>query len=83
MTSTARRACATSRVHAVHPDQLNAYDVLNSDDIVFTAEAFEAFVASSLTRRRQIMTIHQATWNKDPRDVVFKPHREREELHPD
>jgi large subunit ribosomal protein L4 len=32
-------------VHAVHPDQLNAYDVLNSDDIVFTAEAFEAFVA--------------------------------------
>jgi large subunit ribosomal protein L4 len=32
-------------VHAVHPDQLNAYDVLRSDDIIFTAEAFETFVA--------------------------------------
>ena len=33
-------------IHAVHPDQLNAYDVLNSDDIIFTADALEAFVAS-------------------------------------
>ena len=33
-------------IHAVHPDQLNAYDVLNSDDIIFTAEAFETFVAA-------------------------------------
>ena len=34
-------------IHAVHPDQLNAYDVLNSDDIIFTADALEAFVASN------------------------------------
>jgi large subunit ribosomal protein L4 len=27
-------------------DQLNAYDVLVSDDIVFTKAAFDAFVAS-------------------------------------
>jgi large subunit ribosomal protein L4 len=33
-------------IHAVHPDQLNAYDVLNSDDIIFTAEAFETFVSA-------------------------------------
>lgn len=33
-------------IHAVHPDQLNAYDVLNSDDIIFTQEALESFVAS-------------------------------------
>ena len=33
-------------IHAVHPDQLNAYDVLNSDDIIFTADALDAFVAS-------------------------------------
>jgi large subunit ribosomal protein L4 len=33
-------------IHAVHPDQLNAYDVLNSDDIIFTTEAFETFVAA-------------------------------------
>ena len=31
------RACATSqRVHLLAPDQLNTYDVLDSDDIVFT-----------------------------------------------
>jgi large subunit ribosomal protein L4 len=36
-------------IHAVHPDQLNVYDVLNSDDIIFTAEALETFVASKAT----------------------------------
>jgi hypothetical protein len=35
----------------VHPDQLNAYDVLNSDDILFTAEAFETFVADRSTAK--------------------------------
>ncbi|MGK9146193.1 50S ribosomal protein L4 [Plantibacter flavus] len=33
-------------VHVLSYDQLNAYDVLVSDDIVFTKAAFEAFVAS-------------------------------------
>jgi large subunit ribosomal protein L4 len=33
-------------VHVLYSDQLNAYDVLVSDDIVFTKPAFEAFVAS-------------------------------------
>ncbi|MFC6356868.1 50S ribosomal protein L4 [Luethyella okanaganae] len=33
-------------VHVLLSDQLNAYDVLVSDDIVFTQAAFEAFVAS-------------------------------------
>jgi large subunit ribosomal protein L4 len=32
-------------VHVLSWDQLNAYDVLVSDDIVFTKEAFEAFAA--------------------------------------
>ena len=27
------------------------------------------------------MSIHAVAWNKDPRDVVYPPHREREELH--
>ncbi|WP_213815883.1 50S ribosomal protein L4 [Glaciihabitans sp. dw_435] len=35
-----------STVHVLPPDQLNAYDVLVSDDIIFTKAAFEAFVAS-------------------------------------
>ncbi len=33
------------RVHAIVPDQLNSYDVLCSDDVVFTQSAFETFVA--------------------------------------
>jgi len=35
-----------SSVHVIWFDQLNAYDVLVSDDIVFTKAAFDAFVAS-------------------------------------
>ncbi len=33
-------------VHVIWSDQLNAYDVLVSDDIVFTKNAFESFVNS-------------------------------------
>ncbi|SED61240.1 50S ribosomal protein L4 [Ruania alba] len=32
-------------VHLIHPDQLNTYDVLVSDDVVFTSTALEAFLA--------------------------------------
>lgn len=34
-------------IHALHPDQLNAYDVLEADDIVFTQDAFEQFVSGA------------------------------------
>jgi large subunit ribosomal protein L4 len=33
-------------IHVLPADQLNAYDVLVSDDIIFTRAAFDAFVAS-------------------------------------
>ena len=33
------------QVHVLYPDQLNAYDVVVSDDLVFTKAAFDAFVA--------------------------------------
>ncbi|WP_438353799.1 50S ribosomal protein L4 [Microbacterium sp. CJ88] len=33
-------------VHVLYSDQLNAYDVLVSDDIVFTKAAIDAFIAS-------------------------------------
>jgi large subunit ribosomal protein L4 len=33
------------RVHLLVPDQLNTYDVLVSDDVVFTQPALEAFLA--------------------------------------
>jgi large subunit ribosomal protein L4 len=32
-------------VHVLYQDQLNAYDVVVSDDLVFTKAAFDAFVA--------------------------------------
>jgi len=35
-----------ANVHVLYADQLNAYDAVVSDDIVFTKAAFEAFVAS-------------------------------------
>ena len=35
-------------VHMITPDQLNTYDVLRADDVVFTSAALEAFVASRL-----------------------------------
>ena len=36
-----------SRVHQLVPGQLNTYDVLCSDDVVFTQGALEAFVAGA------------------------------------
>jgi large subunit ribosomal protein L4 len=39
-------------VHAIHPDQLNAYDVLDSDDIIFTAQALDQFVAGNGTEKK-------------------------------
>ncbi|TNC28686.1 50S ribosomal protein L4 [Amycolatopsis alkalitolerans] len=32
-------------VHLIHPDQLNTYDVLVNDDVVFTKAAYDVFVA--------------------------------------
>jgi large subunit ribosomal protein L4 len=32
-------------VHVITPDQLNTYDVLVNDDVVFTRTAFDAFLA--------------------------------------
>ena len=38
-------------VHLLVPDQLNTYDVLVSDDVVFTRDAYDAFVAGPATGR--------------------------------
>jgi large subunit ribosomal protein L4 len=32
-------------VHVISPDQLNTYDVLNADDVVFSVEALNAYIA--------------------------------------
>src|SRR5690625_7958172 len=36
-------------VHLIHPDQINTYDVLVNDEIVFTYAALEQFVAGPPT----------------------------------
>lgn len=38
-------------VHAIAPGQLNTYDVLVSDDVVFTKDAYDAFIAGPATGR--------------------------------
>jgi len=41
-------------VHVLYVDQLNAYDVLVSDDIVFTKAAYDAFVASKTVSTQEV-----------------------------
>ena len=59
-------------MHVLTSDQLNAYDVVVSDDIVFSKAAFEAFVAqkTGATRRRHERHVMAAV-NKDPRDIIL------------
>ena len=40
-----------ARVHLLHPDQLNTYDVLVADEVVFTEGALAAFIAGAPARR--------------------------------
>lgn len=42
-----RSVANLDHVHPIAPDQLNTYDVLNSDDVVFTVEALDAFVTQA------------------------------------
>ncbi|MGN6686599.1 MAG: 50S ribosomal protein L4 [Actinomycetales bacterium] len=48
---TVRSVRNLDRVHVLVPDQLNTYDVLVSDDVVFTQGALEAFLAGPTTGR--------------------------------
>jgi large subunit ribosomal protein L4 len=41
-------------IHVLPADQLNAYDVLVSDDIIFTRAAFETFVASKTKNTEEV-----------------------------
>ncbi|MBV8995130.1 MAG: 50S ribosomal protein L4 [Pseudonocardiales bacterium] len=39
-------------VHVLSPDQLNTYDVLTSDEVVFTADALQAFLSEPARKLR-------------------------------
>ncbi|GAA1941857.1 50S ribosomal protein L4 [Agromyces allii] len=41
-------------VHTLPVDQLNAYDVLVSDDIVFSTAALEAFIAAKTAKKEEV-----------------------------
>jgi large subunit ribosomal protein L4 len=41
-------------VHVLPVDQLNAYDVLVSDDIVFSTAALEAFIAAKTAKKEEV-----------------------------
>lgn len=40
-------------VHVIYADQLNTYDVLVSDDVVFTKDAFDVFVAVASKAKKE------------------------------
>ncbi len=34
-------------VHVISPDQLNTYDVLHADDVVFSVEALDSYISAN------------------------------------
>ncbi|WP_099022887.1 50S ribosomal protein L4 [Mycolicibacterium palauense] len=40
-------------VHVISPDQLNTYDVLNADDVVFSVEALDAYIAGATKAQKE------------------------------
>ncbi len=41
-------------VHVISPDQLNTYDVLNADDVVFSVEALDAYIAANTANSKSV-----------------------------
>ena len=58
-------------VHVLSPDQLNTYDVLDADDVVFSVEALDAYIsANTKTARGGVGLMATVT---DPRDIILAP----------
>ena len=60
-------------VHVLTVDQLNAYDVVVSDDIVFTKAAYDWFVDQEAGHDKHEGGRRVSGYNKDPRDIILKP----------
>jgi large subunit ribosomal protein L4 len=41
-------------VHVISPDQLNTYDVLDADDVVFSVEALNAYISSNTDTAEEV-----------------------------
>lgn len=44
-------------VHVISPDQLNTYDVLNADDVVFSVEALNAYISASTKDQKEGVSV--------------------------
>jgi len=41
-------------VHVIAPDQLNTYDVLKADDVVFSVEALNAYIEANTKSAQEV-----------------------------
>jgi large subunit ribosomal protein L4 len=41
-------------VHILSPDQLNTYDVLKADDVVFSVEALNAYIGANIKTAQEV-----------------------------
>jgi large subunit ribosomal protein L4 len=41
-------------VHVISPDQLNTYDVLNADDVIFSVEALDAYIGANTKAEEEV-----------------------------
>jgi large subunit ribosomal protein L4 len=41
-------------VHVISADQLNTYDVLNADDVIFSVEALNAYISSNTKQEASV-----------------------------
>jgi large subunit ribosomal protein L4 len=41
-------------VHVLSPDQLNTYDVLKADDVVFSVEALDAYISAHTNKDEEV-----------------------------
>jgi large subunit ribosomal protein L4 len=60
-------------VHVLVPDQLNTYDVLVSDDIVFTRSALEEFLAGPAKGRSATATARESEVDPAELEVTSSP----------
>ncbi len=58
-------------VHVLSPDQLNTYDVLKADDVVFSVEALDSLHLSSHEQGRGGVGLMATV--TDPRDIILAP----------
>ncbi len=58
-------------VHVLSPDQLNTYDVLKADDVVFSVEALNSYISGQHQDRRGGFGLMATV--TDPRDIILSP----------